>query len=293
MSDLRYSKASASIHKAMQNVVNLVKPVPSVSTFLEEGKLTPQEFTEAGELLVYKCPSWTWQAGDSSRAVKYFDKTKQFLLTRNVPCYQAPKEDADQTNRPESVVEDDWVLSAAKAKGDDDEIEEITVGTQKVDTADNDDDDDDDDIPDMETWENDSNVADSEAHSGLALAEDNVLKTRTYDISITYDLYYQTPKVWLFGYDENLQPLKPEQVLSDISQDYANKTVTIDTHPHLGVTCAFIHPCQHAAVMKKIIGRLLEAGKAPRHEQYLLLFLKFISSVIPNIEYDFTFEMEG
>ncbi len=32
--------------------------------------------------------------------------------------------------------------------------------------------------------------------------EDNILRTRTYDLSISYDLYYLTPKVWLFGYDE-------------------------------------------------------------------------------------------
>lgn len=32
--------------------------------------------------------------------------------------------------------------------------------------------------------------------------EDNILHTRTYDISITYDKYYQTPRVFLFGYDE-------------------------------------------------------------------------------------------
>jgi ubiquitin-like-conjugating enzyme ATG3 len=25
---------------------------------------------------------------------------------------------------------------------------------------------------------------------------------RTYDITITYDKYYQTPRVWLCGYDE-------------------------------------------------------------------------------------------
>lgn len=31
---------------------------------------------------------------------------------------------------------------------------------------------------------------------------DSILATRTYDISITYDKYYQTPKVFLFGYDE-------------------------------------------------------------------------------------------
>lgn len=32
--------------------------------------------------------------------------------------------------------------------------------------------------------------------------DDNILKTRTYDLTISYDKYYQTPRVWLFGYDE-------------------------------------------------------------------------------------------
>lgn len=32
--------------------------------------------------------------------------------------------------------------------------------------------------------------------------EDNILRTRTYDITISYDKYYQTPRVFLFGYDE-------------------------------------------------------------------------------------------
>jgi ubiquitin-like-conjugating enzyme ATG3 len=45
-----------------------------------------------------------------------------------------------------------------------------------------------------------------------------ILKTRTYDLYITYDKYYQTPRMWLFGYDELGRPLKPKQVLADISQ---------------------------------------------------------------------------
>lgn len=32
--------------------------------------------------------------------------------------------------------------------------------------------------------------------------EDAILPTRTYDLSITYDSYWQTPRMWLFGYDE-------------------------------------------------------------------------------------------
>ena len=33
--------------------------------------------------------------------------------------------------------------------------------------------------------------------------DDNILRTRTYDVNITYDKYYQTPRVWLAGYDES------------------------------------------------------------------------------------------
>jgi len=29
-----------------------------------------------------------------------------------------------------------------------------------------------------------------------------IIQTRTYDLHITYDKYYQTPRLWLFGYDE-------------------------------------------------------------------------------------------
>lgn len=31
---------------------------------------------------------------------------------------------------------------------------------------------------------------------------DKILQVRTYDVFITYDKYYQTPRLWLFGYDE-------------------------------------------------------------------------------------------
>ena len=31
---------------------------------------------------------------------------------------------------------------------------------------------------------------------------DKILQVRTYDVFITYDKYYQTPRMWLFGYDE-------------------------------------------------------------------------------------------
>ena len=32
--------------------------------------------------------------------------------------------------------------------------------------------------------------------------EDDIVTTRTYDLHITYDKYYQTPRLWITGYDE-------------------------------------------------------------------------------------------
>jgi len=117
----------------------------------------------------------------------------------------------------------------------------------------------------------------------------------------------------LFGYDEHRQPLSTTQIMEDISHDHANKTVTVESHPHLGVSHASIHPCKHASVMKKIVDMLKEREtdrfneskvsskdkqrkdskderQGIRADQYLFLFLKFISSVIPTIEYDYTIQ---
>mgnify|MGYP001971700895 CR=1 FL=1 len=176
-----------------------------------------------------------------------------------------------------------------------------------------DDDDSDGDIPDMDDFvdlgaeeeEDDASaaaprrgIADSDAElfsaAGATTAAtknpaDNILKTRTYDLSITYDKYYQTPRVWLSGYDEHRSVLPPKKTLEDVSAEHAKKTVTIDPHPHTGAPAASIHPCKHAPVMKKLMDATARAGGGtPKVEHYLLVFLKFIASVVPTIEYDYT-----
>ena len=40
--------------------------------------------------------------------------------------------------------------------------------------------------------------------------------------------------------------------------------------------------------MLRIINGLVDCGKTPSVEQYMTIFLKFVQSVIPTIEYDFT-----
>ena len=172
-------------------------------------------------------------------------------------------------------------------------------------------DEDEDEYADMADFEDDNVLEDEAAvHAAPAAAtssastEDNIRKVRTYDLSITYDKYYQTPRVWMMGYSaDSNQPLTGEEMMQDVMSDYANRTVTIETHPHVSGPHASIHPCQHGAVMKTIVRNLMassstsadgtECGdsgtvKAPSIEMYLFIFLKFVSSIIPTITYDFT-----
>ncbi|EKM75925.1 hypothetical protein AGABI1DRAFT_116121 [Agaricus bisporus var. burnettii JB137-S8] len=178
--------------------------------------------------------------------------------------------------------------------------------------------------------------------SQIEPAKDNLLSVRTYDVMITYDKYYQTPRVWLIGYDENRNPLTPQHIFQDISADHANKTVTIEPFIHsASLQAASVHPCKHASVMKKVIERMNSSVVAEQlaHQQqqglaattkegkkkwsvfgsggkssaqkkdkaaaasgadgdeqvegmrvdfYLVVFLKFIASIVPTIEVDST-----
>merc|ERR1740123_1057078 len=170
------------------------------------------------------------------------------------------------------------------------------------------DNDEDEGYADMEEYEDDNVIEDEaatttfESSSENLKGDDNLVKVRTYDLSLTYDKYYQTPRVWMMGYSssDSSQPLTGPEMMEDVMTDYANRTVTIDPHPHVAGPHASIHPCQHGAVMKTIVKNLTKAAagedgnveaNAPSVELYLFIFLKFVSSIIPTITYDFTMEV--
>lgn len=71
-------------------------------------------------------------------------------------------------------------------------------------------------------------------------------------------------------------------------QDYVAKTATIESHPHTGEAYLSIHPCRHAQTMRRLVETMISSGDIPPVELYLFIFLKFINSMIPTIEYDNT-----
>jgi len=161
----------------------------------------------------------------------------------------------------------------------------------------------DDEYADMDAFEDD-NILEDDAAAAVPSTEpkDNTIKVRTYDLSITYDKYYQTPRVWMIGRNTQDQPLTGQEMMEDVISDYANKTVTMESHPHVSGPHASIHPCQHGKVMKAIVRNLMkntppsegseeETTNGPSVEMYLFIFLKFVSSMIPTINYDFTMEV--
>lgn len=326
--------------------------------------LTPEEFVAAGDHLVHHCPTWQWATGDEARIKSYLPRDKQFLITRNVPCYRRCKQmeyvGEETIIENENEPDDGWVETHhfdASSSGLEDKVHEMTLDGNKNDDAAADMDesaidgegngeDDDVEAADMEDFEESgmlemvdpvrqqphatfrlfliliylqatatttrTRTETAESKSNDLSDTDQVIHTRTYDLHITYDKYYQTPRLWVVGYDENRQPLTVEEMYEDVSQDHAKKTVTMETHPHLpGPNMASVHPCKsvlnanyslilshvlihsispsrHADIMKKIIQTVEEGGKVLGVHMYLIIFLKFVQTVIPTIEYDFT-----
>uniref|UniRef100_A0A5S6R2D7 Ubiquitin-like-conjugating enzyme ATG3 n=1 Tax=Trichuris muris TaxID=70415 RepID=A0A5S6R2D7_TRIMR len=307
----------------MDSVVNTIKssalgiaeyftPVLKESKFRESGVVTPDEFVVAGDHLALLCPTWQWAKGDDAHIKPYLPPGKQFLVTRNVPCYQRCRDIQYSANQEKVIESDDaddgWIDTHHFAVSHFDADQKVCVMRNDCGFDENNsrgassmivDDEPETEAVDMDQFFqkglldcDDPNVGpcrSSPLDNPASAATDNICKTRTYDLTITYDKYYQVPRMWLVGYSEDRRPLTVEQMYEDFSQDHVKKTITMETHPHLpGPPMASIHPCRHAETMKRLIETFAENGKELGVHQYLVVFLKFVQAVIPTIEYDYS-----
>lgn len=267
------------------------------------------------------------ESGDPKKARPYLPASKQYLVTRGVPCLRRAADleratyaaggagggAAPLDPRREYALsgeDEGWTATHRDPAGGKAAASEAAAAAASAAApgppaakAPAKDDDGVPDLADLDIADEATVSASGPPATNTTAANTNTVSTRTYDLSVTYDQYYRVPRMWLVGYDESGAPLKPEQVLEDVSEDHARKTITVEPHPHgasAGVQAASIHPCRHAEVMKRLAERAAEgaakggggasASSALTVDRYLVLFLKFIASVVPTIQYDYTME---
>ena len=106
---------------------------------------------------------------------------------------------------------------------------------------------------------------------------------------IIYDEYYHTPRMFFSATDIEGKPINNEKIKEDIQKEYLDKTLTMEPFPFIeGLTMPTVHPCKHANVLKSMSDAMRESGHKVESHFALLIFLKFITSVIPTVEFDIT-----
>lgn len=227
-------------------------PVLTESAFNEKGMLTPEEFVRAGDNLVRTCPSWQWESGEKSKIRPYLPADKQFLSTKGVPSYRrlsalTGSKLVEETIKGEmGTSEGDWCAPELLPADDDalddsvlveveDFTEEGTISNTARPTNSTSLDktpflttstnatvpaaaaaDEYEDMEDASLALDDAATSSTTVKNGLAdlgpNGESSIIRSRRYDVSITYDNYYRTPRIWLFGFDENGSTLSTSDI---------------------------------------------------------------------------------
>ncbi|CBH09332.1 autophagocytosis associated protein, putative [Trypanosoma brucei gambiense DAL972] len=282
-----------SLYEGFKKVYNSVVGVKTTSSFHETGTLTPMEFIQAGDELLHKMPVWSWAEGPEN-IQPFLPPNKKYLVYRGAPCYEraavAGNDDADE------IVEDDddeWITTHANRV-----LKATTeIAAEKTINWDDDDDDDDDannnnNVVVVDSSRKDEGDDDEDADRDQTERR----RCRLYDVYMVYDQYYQTPRIFLIGYaEDHVTPLTTSEMMEDVYPVNRERTVSIDPHPFLQAACISIHPCRHAETMRRMIQHMKQRFEesSPETAKFvfpthmaLFLFLKFISSAVPSIEYD-------
>lgn len=101
---------------------------------------------------------------------------------------------------------------------------------------------------------------------------------------IIYDEYYHTPRMFFSATDLNGNPVSNNDIRKDIQKEYLDKTLTVEKFEFIqNLSMPTVHPCKHANVLKTMSDAMRENGQVVPSHFALLIFLKFITSVIPTV----------
>ncbi|CCK69813.1 Atg3p KNAG_0D00610 [Huiozyma naganishii CBS 8797] len=287
-------------------------PVTHKSTFFSSGEITPEEFTLSGDYLTHMFPTWRWNGNEESlknASVRDFlPEGKQFLVTRKVPSsVRANAFFEAGAMGPSAFIFDEEELSKSTADTDPSPLANPEA-SQDIDEA----------IGELEISES-IGSRDGDDDEIIIKSDEN---KRYYDLYITYSTSYRVPKMYIVGYNAQGSPLTADEMFEDITKEYRHKTATIEKLPFYKgtVISVSIHPCKHANVMKVLLEKIRQVKKRERDQteqsqlqstesmeddwedlqddindtlrvdQYLVVFLKFITGIIPSIEHDYTME---
>ena len=258
------------LFESYKNIAGKVMPTLKESNFSETGMLTPDEFIKAGDYLVKNYSNWSWYKlrGNSKKNVNYLPEGKQMLVNNNIICNK---------NKNIVIEEDEFGLN------------NITKDyEEELNDKEEDESDDDCGEYDLSEFELTDNVIEDVAAVNVKPKKEK--RENKYNISITYDNYFRTPRLWLMGFNSYNMPLSHEKMLKDISIEHSKITVTVEEHPYYSdMYYISVHPCKHGHVMKRLIEEEKKNKKDIQVFEYFIYFLKFVSTIIPNLDFDRTF----
>ena len=273
------------LFKGYQDVVSYISPTLKQSKFYTEGILTPEEFILSGDYLVEKCPTWKWCSAKENLYNSALPKDKQYLVT-TVKSDSRAGDFLKNNEITEVQLEDDWVEENVKISN----IKELPK--KEINLNDNLNLDNPENFKAQKKIEKKENeVKEIDDFEIIDNDTDENTKMRTYDVSVTYDFYYCVPRMWLVGYDYKGRPLTANEMKEDVMPEYRNKTVTIEPQTCTGIKNISVHPCRHSQLIKKMINDFQSSGRKMEIHMTILLFLKFLQSVVPTVQYDFTMDI--
>lgn len=223
----------------LENTRAMVTPVSITSSYESNGRLSVQEFIQAGDYLVNNWPLWSWTYSKKP-CFEYLPLEKQYIRvsrvvssSRVVDVYNSGLRGEEDQEQQELIIVSESPKREMYTKQRDIEIFESCEDEEVV-------------LDDCGHIEGENDHEYRIASYSLPIANVNL---RFYTIDITYDTYYATPRFWITGFDIYGHPLNYAEIMEDISSEHKHKTVTVENHPFLGYSCISIHPCMHSNLM--------------------------------------------